>query len=398
MGASPAAGLPPTVGVLPAAGVLPTAGVLPAAGAPIVHIHTCSGFSFFRSALDMRVAHSAGCPVILHVHGAAFDAFHAGSSDAAAPDALSLEAVVGPLRRWLIASILARAERVVALSEGWRKKLQEISPKARLVVIENAVPMPDEPSSVVPMWGPSSPESPIRNPQPPVSNPPSAFGIPHSPGPCRLLQMSRMDEWKGIDDLLQACALLGRAGLLTELILAGPPGTAGDAAILEAKIRAHHLSDTARYVGCVEGEEKSRLLRWADVFVQPSHHEGMPLSLLEAIAHGLPVVATRVGAVPEVIEHRCHGLLVPPHRPEQLAQAIRDLATNKVLRQTMSHAARALAATRFSPGRFENDLLRLYASLGGQRSRKVRAGAGRLQIFREMNLVHSNEGQSDSSG
>ncbi|MEK7730445.1 MAG: glycosyltransferase family 4 protein, partial [Planctomycetota bacterium] len=104
-------------------------------------------------------------------------------------------------------------------------------------------------------------------------------------------------------------------------------------------------------------------LQWADAYVQPSRHEGMPLSLLEALAYGLAVVATRVGAVPEVIDDRLHGLLVPPGDPGQLAHAMRELATDEELREAMSRAGRDLVRRRFNVARFRKDLVSLYDSL-----------------------------------
>jgi len=175
--------------------------------------------------------------------------------------------------------------------------------------------------------------------------------------------LARMDAWKGIDDLLDACATLRAAECPFELALAGPEGTAGDAGVLEEKIRRRGLESSVRYVGPVRGEEKTNLLRWADVCVQPSHHEGMPISLLEALAHGLPIVATSVGAVPEVIRDGVHGRLVPPHQPNRLGDALRELAEDPRRRCTMSTAAVDLARARFSLERFERDLMAVYDNL-----------------------------------
>lgn len=292
--------------------------------ASIVHIHTCSGFSFYRSALDMLVSERLGCRTILHIHGARFDEFHAGEQS---------------WRRSLIAWSLSRADCVIALSQGWREKLQGMAPNARLVVIENAVDLP--------RVAPNS----CGGRQAPVDE------------ACRFLLLARMDEWKGVDDLLCACARLHAAGDAIELTLAGPPGTAGDTDGLGKKIAARNLESVVRYVGPVHGARKYDLLARADVYVQPSHHEGMPIALLEALACGLPVVATRVGAVPEVIDDRRHGLLVPPRRPDALAQAMRELANDVRLRRAMSHAARALAVERFSISRFRKDLILAYDGL-----------------------------------
>ena len=295
--------------------------------AAIVHLHTCSGFSFFRSILDMMIARRRGCRTILHIHGAAFDEFHAGS---------------GPLARRLIAWSLAGADRVIALSECWRQKLRPMSPGARLCVVENAV---------------AAPKSVTSN---------------SHDGPCRFLLLARMDEWKGIDDLISACDQLRTEGILLELVLAGPPGTAGDATVLERKIRERQLDSTIRYVGPVHGEDKSNLLRRADVYVQPSHNEGMPLSLLEAASHGLAIVATQVGAVPEVIADQREGMLVPPHEPASLASAMRRLIIDVEHRRSLGQAARQLALTRFGLDRFQRDLVELYDDVSAAPPRRRR--------------------------
>ncbi len=290
-------------------------------GAAIVHLHTCSGFSFFRSVVDMLGAQHLGARVLLHIHGAAFDQFFAEA---------------GWLGRRLISASLSRADCVIALSQRWRRTLSEMAPKARIAVVENAVALP------------TLEHTRLR---------------PSGDGRCRFLLLARMDTWKGVDDLLTACARLRGHELAFELTLAGPPGSAGDAGQIERKIADRNLGSAVTYVGPVLGREKSRLLQSADVYVQPSHHEGMPISLLEALAYGLPVVATTVGAVPEVITDGCQGRLIPPKRPELLAAAMGELAGDAGQRERMSAAARQTAEQRFSLDRLKNDLLRVYDAL-----------------------------------
>lgn len=286
--------------------------------APIVHIHTCSGISFFRSAVDMIVAQRSGARVILHIHGATFDRF--------------FETQPSMRKRW-IAWILARADTVIALSRQWALKLQDMASTARIVVVENAVSIPT-----------------LRQAQ--------TVG-----GPCRFALLARMDQWKGIGDALQACSILHESGASFSFTLAGPPGTAGDAASIERNIHDLRLSEVVRYVGPLEGSAKNELLAHTDVYVQPSHSEGMPIAVLEAMAHGLPIVATRVGAIPEMIEDGVHGRLVPARRPKLLAEAMRTLLTEQHKRRTMGNACRTLAQTRFSLNRLADDLTRLYQNL-----------------------------------
>jgi glycosyltransferase involved in cell wall biosynthesis len=289
-------------------------------GAEIVHVHTCSGFSFFRSALDLVAAQRLGCRVILHVHGAAFDAFFAGSTRAG---------------RCCISWALRRADCVIALSESWRIKLATMASRADIRVIENAVAIPASP----------------------VTTEPGSPG-----GPCHFVVLARMDAWKGIDDALAAAVILAERGESFRLTLAGPEGSAGDRHTLGERIRLMGLADAVRYVGPVVGKAKTDLLRGADVYLMPSHHEGMPLAVLEAMAEGLPVVGTRVGAVPELVGEDC-GRLVPARSPERLAKAMAAYIDDEDTRRQAGRAAAALVRRRFGVARLRRDLLALYDAL-----------------------------------
>jgi glycosyltransferase involved in cell wall biosynthesis len=88
-------------------------------------------------------------------------------------------------------------------------------------------------------------------------------------------------------------------------------------------------------------EDAVGLLAGADIFVLSSRFEGLPVALMEALALGLPVVATAVGGVPEAVEHGVEGLLVPAGRPDLLADSIAELAADRPRRKEMSDAARA---------------------------------------------------------
>lgn len=286
--------------------------------AAIIHIHTCSGFSFHRSAWDMRVARRHGCRTILHMHGARFDEYFARANR---------------IERALVRRTLESADCVVVLSQGWKAKLQEMSSCAKVCVIENAVEVLSKTKRST-----------------------------HS-ARCRFLMLGRMDTWKGLDDLLDACAVLKRQRVPFGLTLAGPEGSAGDAGQIRSQITERGLRDVVAYIGPVEGNSKEHVLAQSDVLVQPSHQEGMPMSILEAFARGLPVIATGVGAVPEIIEHAEQGLLVPAKNPTALAGAMGALAVDPPTRACMGRSAQRLAFTRFSITRFRDDLIELYDSL-----------------------------------
>lgn len=121
---------------------------------------------------------------------------------------------------------------------------------------------------------------------------------------------------------------------------------------MEAEIRALHdelgLGDRFRLLGF--RPDAVRLLSGCDVFCLASHHEGLPVAVMEAMALGLPVVATDVGGLSELVTDRVHGRLVPAHRPDLLAAALIDLLTDDVQRAAAAEAVRAMSASLSAEG------------------------------------------------
>jgi glycosyltransferase involved in cell wall biosynthesis len=105
------------------------------------------------------------------------------------------------------------------------------------------------------------------------------------------------------------------------------------------------------------------VLAASDIFVLPSRWEGLPLAIIEAMMAGLPVVATRVGGVPELVEDGVTGFLVPPGDPKALAAALERLASNAGLRRRMGAAGRAKALREFRLERMLSETARLYQDL-----------------------------------
>jgi glycosyltransferase involved in cell wall biosynthesis len=140
--------------------------------------------------------------------------------------------------------------------------------------------------------------------------------------PLHLVTVARLSPEKGLGDLLTAIAELDRVGLQTSTRIVGD-GPERDA--LEAQARRHGILDHVTFRGFVpHGSELVALLDEADLFVLPSHSEGVPHSIVEAMCRGLGVVATPVGGIPGLLATGA-GVLVPPGRPAALARVLRDL-------------------------------------------------------------------------
>jgi glycosyltransferase involved in cell wall biosynthesis len=120
----------------------------------------------------------------------------------------------------------------------------------------------------------------------------------------------------------------------------------------------------------VFGRDKLELLGGADAFLFASHSEGLPYALLESMAAGVPVVATRVGAVPDLVVDGVHGLLVPPRDPGAIAGAIRKLMDRELLAR-MSSTCRKRIAAGYSIDRLAGRFCSLYSELCAARRPKA---------------------------
>jgi sugar transferase (PEP-CTERM/EpsH1 system associated) len=160
-----------------------------------------------------------------------------------------------------------------------------------------------------------------------------AFQGPCDDGP--IVTVARLSPEKDIATLLQAAALLAGDGSQLRFEIAGDGPCRAELAQL---VKELNLTDRVALLG--EISDIPALLERARLFVLPSQTEGISLTLLEAMARGLPVVATEVGGNPEVVEARLTGWLVPPRSPSTLAEAIRAVLADPAFARAMGVAGR----------------------------------------------------------
>ncbi len=160
---------------------------------------------------------------------------------------------------------------------------------------------------------------------------------------------------KGYPDLLAAAAQVAAGAQPVRFVIVGQGP-------MEDELRRRHaelgLGSRVEILGY--RPDASRLTAAADLFVLASHHEGLPVAVMEAMAAGVAVVATDVGGLPEAIDHGRTGWLVPARRPDLLGQAIGDLAADPDRRQRLAEAG-AEAAGAFSAQRSEREVEAVYA-------------------------------------
>jgi glycosyltransferase involved in cell wall biosynthesis len=139
---------------------------------------------------------------------------------------------------------------------------------------------------------------------------------------------------KGYPDLLKAAQIVSRRSRHVQFVAAGQGPLADDLARTRDDLGLAGRFDFLGY-----RRDVHRVLAALDIFVLASHHEGLPIALLEALALGVPVVATSVGGIPEAVTDGREALLVPPGQPDRLASALESLIASAELRGALAAAA-----------------------------------------------------------
>lgn len=285
----------------------------------IVHIHAASRASFFRKLPMVVLSKLARSKIVYHHHGGGFMIFYNKESG------YVLRAII----RWL----LRIPEVIVALSEQWRENLHSIDPNLPIIVLPNPVAVPD--------LVPKKMKSRIQ-----------------------ILFMGRLGQGKGTHDLLEAARILLSKETSFHITLCGD----GDLLYWARKRAELGVDEFVEIRGWISGEAKKQAFSEADIYILPSYNEGLPMSILEAMTYGLPIVTTHVGGIPDAVIDGVNGFLVPPGVPNILADRLRRLITNETLRERMGYASYHIVKERFELSKIINSLEKLYSNLMGAES------------------------------
>jgi len=184
--------------------------------------------------------------------------------------------------------------------------------------------------------------------------------------PYTFLTIARIVEKKGIPDILEALALLAREGFPFRYVLIG---SGDDKEAVKARVRELGLEGHVEMPGTMAHEQVLERFQNADCFVlgcriaRSGDRDGIPNVLAESMALGVPVIGTRVSGIPELVEHEETGLLVDATRPEEMAAALKRIATDQALRAKIIPAARQKVTEVFDNKKLIVELVALYRSL-----------------------------------
>ncbi len=282
----------------------------------LVHVHSASRASFWRKSMFILPALLLRLPVIFHLHGAEFDMFYGREC--------------GKVRQWFVRFVLNHVDRVVVLSSQWMSFIKRIAPSANVIQIFNPVTVTNTIDEVT-----------ARS-----SN--------------TLVFLGQFGRRKGIYDLLGALAAIKVRFPEIRLQCGGD----GDIPGVMARAEELGLSDNVEVLGWVSGVAKQRVLAEGTIYGLPSYAEGLPISVLEAMEAGMPVVTTAVGGIPDAIEDGVEGFLVSPGDINSLVNRISQLLQDSDLRSRMGLAAKMKVAAFFSPASVLPQIEALYRALG----------------------------------
>ena len=184
--------------------------------------------------------------------------------------------------------------------------------------------------------------------------------------PVRLLSIGAVGQRKGTDLFAEVCARLFNAGVPFHVLIAGDEEHPGEMAAMQALFASRLPADAYTFAGHLEGNELVKVLKEADIFLFPTRGDNYPVALAEAMMAGLAIVATRTGAIPEMIEGSRTGLLANSEDVEGLAQATLRLAEDPGLALRLGRAARAVAGERNNPAQVAARLDRLLQSMNSR--------------------------------
>jgi glycosyltransferase involved in cell wall biosynthesis len=173
-----------------------------------------------------------------------------------------------------------------------------------------------------------------------------------------ITSVGRLSPEKGHVVLLEAVRRLADTGLSFQLLLVGDGPLRAE---LEKKCERLRLRSYVRFLG--EVKEMDLVYGATDIFVLPSFKEGMPNVVLEGMSHGLPMVVTRVGAIPDMLREGVDALLVPPGDIMALSRALQHLLMHPQAARALGQAAKKAVFPRFSVGKRAENLITVYREL-----------------------------------
>jgi glycosyltransferase involved in cell wall biosynthesis len=259
----------------------------------IVHLHGASYGSFVRKAIIINICHLLKVKIIYHIHGGAFRLFYKKYN-----------------KRNIVKKIIDKADMLIVLSYSWKHFFSSVTSEKKICVLNNMIDRPNFAKI-------------YQHPTPLV----------------RFLFLGRIGDHKGIFDLLEVIKDKKEELCNNFLLYVGGDGEINK---LIEFVEKNAIWDLVKFEGWVFGEKKKALLSECDVYILPSYNEGLPISILEAMSYGLPIISTSVGGIPEVVFDKENGFLIVPGDKQQIGECLSYFLTHPQEVENMGRKSSAL--------------------------------------------------------
>lgn len=289
----------------------------------IVHIGTAFGLSFVKHSICVMIALLNKKKVLIHPH-CSINALYTGKSK---------------IWQCFFRRIVSRTSGLIALSQEWMQ-LNEILPEINVYYLPNPVN--------------------LRLYNDILKH---RFSLDNERDQINVLYLGHLGKDKGSFDIIETAILIRSRDVKILFHLVGSDLSPGEIKCLKEIVRKNDLGEMVKFYAPVFGDEKYSQLEKADLFIYPSYHEGMPMAILEAMASGLPIIASRVGGIPDLVKDELNGILIEPGQPDQLANAICKLALNSDLRKSMQKMSYLIVSEKFNIALHITQLTKIYNDL-----------------------------------
>lgn len=241
----------------------------------IIHIHGASNGSFYRKFIIFLLAkYLFKKKIIYHIHGGGFAEFYKNSN---------------MINKCMIKLFIEHTDLLICLSESWKKYYNNNFETKKIFIVPNIIDYP------------------------------SISTIEKEENILTFLFLGLVCDAKGIFDLVQVISTNKEIydGKI-KLVIGGN----GEVERLNKIIKDQQLEDLVEFVGWITHEEKATWFQKSDVYILPSYYEGLPISILEAMSYGKPIISTNVGGIPEIVIPEMNGILIKPGNLSNIEVAI----------------------------------------------------------------------------
>lgn len=278
----------------------------------IVHIHMSKGGSFFRKYCLVKLSKKYSKKIIIHIHSSQFIEFYIKSNKY--------------LKKRII-NAFDLANNIIVLSEYWKNEISPLCDERKIVVLKNGVKIQNE-----------SHKDYNNN---------------------DILFLGKICKEKGMNELLYALSDLVPLYPNLKLYIGG----IGSDDYFSKLCNELNIQNNVVFLGWITGEEKTKYLKSSSIFVLPSHTEGLPVSLLEAMSYGCACITTSVGGIPEVIQDGINGIMIEPKNEVNLKTNIEKCIKSPQYKRSLGDKALNTISDEYNINLIKERLIKLYCRL-----------------------------------